>query len=291
MTTQLPPAEITLDDLLAGMWRQWLLMAVCIVTVTAAAAAAAFVMTPKYRAEAVVIPVKADDTRGLLSGAIGSLGGLASLAGLGGASGSNKDEYIAYLQSRSFAARFITDENLLPALFYKRWDAKASRWNVTDPEDVPTLADGVKFLDEHVRSVQEERRTGIVTLSVIWTSPELAARWANLMIERANRDLRQRAVAEAEASTAYLNSELAKTNVVELRAAIYRLIENQIKSAMMANTREQYAFKIIDAASPPDKKDMVRPKRAAMIGFGVLFGTIVGMAIVAVRLRRGQRPR
>ena len=54
------------------------------------------------------------------------------------------------------------------------------------------------------------------------------------LVERVNRDLRQRAIAEADASIAYLNSELAKTSVVELRESLYRLLENQTKTIMFA---------------------------------------------------------
>ena len=61
---------------------------------------------------------------------------------LGG--GGNKDEYLQYLQSNAFTARFIEDEKLLPVLFADRWDAENDRWKVDDPADVPTLADGVR---------------------------------------------------------------------------------------------------------------------------------------------------
>ena len=58
-----------------------------------------------------------------------------------------------------------------------------------DPDDVPTLADGVEYFSERVLSIDEERRTTVVTLGVKWTDREVAARWANELSARVNREL------------------------------------------------------------------------------------------------------
>ncbi|NJD31288.1 MAG: hypothetical protein FIB04_05315 [Gammaproteobacteria bacterium] len=285
MATEDSTDTITLEAVFAAAWRMRWMVIGCLVLATGLAATAAFIMTPKYRADVVMIPVKADDTRSALSSVVGQLGGLASLAGVALGGGGNKDEYIAYLRSHDFTARFIEDEKLLPVLFYRKWDAKNGRWNVENPEDVPTIADGVELFDKGIRSVQEDRRTGLVTMSILWRDRELAARWANLMVERVNRDLRARAIAESEASIEYLNSEVAKTGVVELRQSLYRLVENQVKTIMFAKVRSQYAFKVIDPAYVPDADKYVRPKRLAMILIGALAGLVGGLVLVALRLR------
>jgi LPS O-antigen subunit length determinant protein (WzzB/FepE family) len=280
--------QITLDAVFRAAWRMRWLMLACIVAGTGLAATAAWIMTPKYRVAAVMIPVKGDDSRSALSSVVGQLGGLASLAGAAFSGGGNKDEYLEYLRSHEFTARFIEDEKLLPVLFAKKWDAAHGRWNVDDPNDVPTLNDGVEYFDRGIRSIQEDRRSGLVTLTILWKDREQAALWANTLVQRVNRDLRQRAIAEADASIAYLNSELAKTSVVELRESLYRLLENQTKTIMFARGRPQYAFKVIDPAYVPDADKFVRPKRLAMILLGALAGLVGGLAMVAFLLRREQ---
>ena len=280
--------QITLDAVFRAAWRRRWLMLACVVACTGLAAAAAWIMTPKYRVSAVMIPVKGDDTKSALSSVMGQLGGLASLAGAALSGGGNKDEYVEYLRSHDFTARFIEDEKLLPVLFYRKWDAQRGRWNVDDPDDIPTVSDGVELFDRGVRSVQEDRRTGLVTLTILWRDREQAAKWANLLVERVNRDLRQRAIAESEASIAYLNSELAKTSAVELRQSLFRLFENQTKTIMFARVRAQYAFKVIDPAFVPDADKFVRPKRLAMILIGALAGVMAGLVLVAFLLRREQ---
>ena len=286
MADQSPALQLTLDELLELTWRRRLLVIASVLVFAALAAAASFVMTPRWRAQVVIVPVKGDDMRGVLSSALGQLGGLASLAGLGASGGGNKEENLQFLSSRGFLASFIEEEQLLPVLFAKKWDATQGRWIVDDPDDVPTIADGVRYMDSKVRSVQEERRTGIVTLSIVWKDPVVAARWANLMVERANRDLRARAVRDAEASKAYLNAELGKTDVVELRQSIYRLLENQIKTIMLASVRPDYAFRIIDPAVPPDLDEKIRPKRTVMTVLGALAGGVFALLVIGWQWRR-----
>jgi len=285
MHSEIVTGQITLDAVFRAAWRRrWLVLA-CVIAATGLAAAAAWIMTPRYRVSAVMIPVKADDSRSALSSVVGQLGGLASLAGVALSGGGNKDEYLEYFRSHEFTARFIEDEKLLPVLFAKKWDATHGRWNVVNPDDVPTLNDGVDYFDRGIRSIQEDRRTGLVTLTILWKDREQAARWANTLVERVNRDLRQRAVAEADASIAYLNSELAKTSVVELRESLYRLLENQTKTIMFARGRPQYAFKLIDPAYVPDADKFVRPKRLAMMLIGALAGFVGGLVLVAFLTR------
>jgi uncharacterized protein involved in exopolysaccharide biosynthesis len=286
MADQSPALQLTLDELLELTWRRRILVVASVLVFAALAAVASFVMTPRWRAQVVIVPVKGDDMRGVLSSALGQLGGLASLAGLGASGGGNKEENLQFLSSRGFLRSFIEEENLLPVLFAKKWDATQGRWNVVDPDDVPTIADGVRYMDTKVRSVQEERRTGIVTLSIVWKDPEVAARWANLMVERANRDLRARAIRDAEASKAYLNAELGKTDVVELRQSVYRLIENQIKTIMLASVRPEYAFRIIDPAVPPDPDEKIRPKRLVMTVLGAMAGGVFALLVIGWQWRR-----
>jgi LPS O-antigen subunit length determinant protein (WzzB/FepE family) len=120
-----------------------------------------------------------------------------------------------------------------------------------------------------------------VKVAVEWYSPDLAARWANHMVEMANERLRTEATRDAGQSIDYLNKELEKTNVVELRQAIYRLIEDQVSRAMLANVQRQYAFRVIDSAVPPEFKS--RPKRALFVVVGALLGLGAGWLVSFLR--------
>ena len=98
--------------------------------------------------------------------------------------------------------------------------------------------------------------------------------------------MRDRAIGEARRSLDYLNRELDKTQIVELRNPIYRLIENRINTVMLANVRDEYAFRIIDRATPPDSDDYSRPLHWLFALAGATLGALVGAAVIFRRLMK-----
>ncbi len=56
---------------------------------------------------------------------------------------------------------------------------------------------------------------------------------------------------------------------------MYELIENETKSRMLANTRKEYAFTVVDPASAPE--DRIWPRRSLMVITGVAIGGILGL--------------
>lgn len=240
-------------------------------------------MRSLYHAETLIAPVHRDRLGGL--SALGSqLGGLAALAGVDvGTSGGKEAEWFATLTSTGFARSFILSESLMPILFAERWDSRTSRWR--EDEKQPTLEGAVKVFTRNVRTIAQDRKTGLVTVSVEWYSPQLAALWANRMVDMVNERLRTEAIRNADLSIAYLNKELAKTNVVEMQQAIYRLIENQVNSAMLANVEHEYAFRVIDPAVAPEIR--VSPKRTVMTLVGGAVGLFV--AVIFIFSRRALR--
>jgi uncharacterized protein involved in exopolysaccharide biosynthesis len=128
----------------------------------------------------------------------------------------------------------------------------------------------------------------LVTLVVEWRSPQLVAQWANGLIEMANERLRDEAISNANQSIEYLEKELAKTSVVELRQAIYQLIEQQVNNSMVANVQHDYAFHFIDKAVVPESR--VSPKRTIMTIVGAVLGLFIGVVVVLMRAESTRRP-
>jgi uncharacterized protein involved in exopolysaccharide biosynthesis len=50
---------------------------------------------------------------------------------------------------------------------------------------------------------------------------------------------------------------------------------------MIANVRDEFAFKIIDPAVPPEKK--IKPKRAMIVMLGFIGGAFLGLCAVFIR--------
>lgn len=228
-----------------------------------------------YRAEVLLAPA-AEQSTPMIGG---QLGGLAALAGLSVGEG-NDVVSLAVLQSREFARDFIEQLDLMPIFFEEEWDAEKNRWREDDPTKAPDVRDGVKFFHEEIFEVSEERRTGLVTVAIEWTDPDVAAEWASILVHRLNDRLRERALQEAQTNVAYLQSEMAKATLVTLQESIGRLLEAELPKLMLAKGNEEFAFKIVDPAVPP--RERVRPKRALTAIIGTILGGLLGIFIVLV---------
>lgn len=248
------------------------------------ATVAAFVITPIYQAQVLLSPVT--DDQGNAGGVTSQLGGLAALAGINvnGTGSSSKDEAVAVLQSRVLTDLYVKENNLLPILFASDWDQDKNAWKDSDPEDVPTLWDAFKLIEKKVRKVDVDKKTGLVTLSVEWKDPELAARWAAGLVARANAYMRQQAVQHAENNLTYLQDQAKAATSVELQQAIYRLMEAEVKKGMLANANAEFAFKVIDPPVVPEEK--VRPKRLVIIFLGGILGLIASSCFELIGMRK-----
>ena len=289
-TADAPHTQTDIDaaEFLSLLWARRLLVSTIVVVFVTLAVIAGYVMTPVYRSAALLVPaeVEASGMSSLL-GDLGDLGGLAALAGLNlGGDGNAAAESIAVLRSRSFTEAFIRDENLLPVLFDGEWDADNGRWR--DLDDPPTMADGYKYFNEELRSVTQDARTGLVTLQVDWRDPEVAAEWANELVDRLNAEMRRRATERTNASVKFLEQELANTVIVDTRTAIGRLMETQINQRMLANVTTEYAFRVIDRALPADEDDPVRPRKLLMVATALIAGMLAGI-VAALGTRRRRR--
>lgn len=274
----------TVHDLIGPLFERWRWILGATVATSSIALAWALVSPPVYRAEVLLAPISPEQTEGALSGLAGQFGGLVGLAGLSLGSGNDrKVEAVATLKSRALTEAFVRENDLMPVLYKKRWDAERKRWKGNSEKEWPTLWDANDLFKKKIRVVEEDKRTQLVTLSIEWIDPVQASNWANELVNRTNAVLRSRAIDQAESNVRYLQEQLARTSVVEVKQAIYRLVENEIKTIMLAQGSEQYAFRVIDPAVVPMRK--IRPKRALMVtmGFaaGLLFSSVVVLLFAA----------
>lgn len=284
-----PAQSIDEDISLIEIWEALTKRIVTIAVVTffcgASAAAVALCMKPVYRSEVTLTVVEDGGNSGGLSSLAGQFGGLASLAGLSLGGSSTRSEVLGTLSSRQLAERYINSQNLLPVLFEEKWDNSTGDWK-TETTKKPTLWDATQLFTKDVRKISDDKKGGLVTLSVEWTDAKLATQWANDLVSLANETLRQRAIDTSTHNLEYLNKQLEQTTVVELRQSMYRLIEAEIKNVMIARGNTQYAFKIIDPATVPERK--TKPKRAAITLTGAFLGFSAACFWVLIRRQRQQ---
>ena len=275
-----PPMMVASLQLLRRYWK-WI-VATSLVVLTAAVAASVL-MTRIYVADVLVAYSSAQPGEQPLSMLARGLGGLAPLAGLAGVNTADaRAEAIATLKSRTLSVQFIDRYHLMPVLFRSDWDASRGTWRVTG-DDIPTEADAFKRFDEDVREISEDTATGLIRVAMYSADRQQSAQWANALVRDANAFLRERALVESRKSIAQLQRELDNTNTLEIRQVIYGLFETQLSNATLANTREDYAFRVIDAAAVADADDYVRPKPLLFIALAVLLGPTLGLLLGLLR--------
>ncbi|MBQ4799507.1 LPS O-antigen length regulator [Pseudoalteromonas sp. MMG006] len=292
--------EIDLRELFTAIWQgKWIII---VITALFAVASVFYAINQPniYKSEALLAPAEEQQNGGL--GALaGQFGGLASLAGvnLGGGNTSNKSQLaIEILKSRQFTSNFIQKHNLLPNLMaVESWDLSTNTLtydpDVYDPANntwlrevkapkqaEPSLQEAYKVFIE-VISVNELKDTGMISLSVEHKSPVVAQQWVNWLIQDINAEMKNRDVDEANRSSEFLTKQLNQTKIADIRSVLYKLIEEQTKTIMFANVRDEYVFKTIDPALVPEEKS--GPKRALICVVGVLLGGLLSTVLVLVR--------
>lgn len=285
--TQSPNVSFAVPVLLRVLWRRRVIVVTIVVLSLLCGAAIAWLKTPLYRSSVVLAPRQSEEQGGALTAVLGQMGGLASLAGLAGLGGQDSNDSLALLTSRAFFERFARDSQILPVLFSSNWDERSGQWKSTlRAEDIPTLDDGWELFNTRIRTISQDQKTGIVTLSITWKDRETAATWANALATRLNEDMRSRAIADSIATNRQLQEQLDKTSVVELQQAIHRLMEMQIKREVLARSRSDYAFAVVDPAVVSDADRFVSPKRALILLSALIIG--FASAVIFVILREGQ---
>jgi LPS O-antigen subunit length determinant protein (WzzB/FepE family) len=228
-----------------------------------------------FRAEVVLAPV---DTKKSISGSLAQFGGLASIAGIN-LPGGGEQEPVAVLKSNDFAESFIEDLGLMQTLT----DGQSIGGSPVD------IRDAVWVFTNSVRSVSEDKKTRLVTLSIRWKDPETAAAWANQYVKKLNDRLRREALEESQRNVTYLQREIAASSIVSLQQSMARVLEGEMQKLMLARGNEEFAFKIIDSASPPKLRDS--PRRSLIAILSAFFGVLVGVLIALSRNALKTRPR
>jgi uncharacterized protein involved in exopolysaccharide biosynthesis len=217
----------------------------------------------------------------MAGGALGGLSSLTRLAGLAGVNVANSGDAqaVAVLKSRDLAKDFIMDMKLMPALLAEVKKGKR-------PLDI---RDAVKVFDKKVRLVNEDSRTGLVTLSIRWRTPDTAALWANALAKYLNDRLRAEAEKRAERNVAYLKNEISTTSVVSLQQSIGTLLESEMQKLMLARSNQEFAVRVIDPAVVPISPDAPGP--IIVLAASILAGGFVSILVLMVRRSVQVQPR
>jgi len=293
--TERPELEIDL----AALWRVVVARRRLVAQVTAVfvvlSVVLAFVLPPVYRAQVLLMPLSQEPGIGASSLA-SQYSDLAALAGISltGNADAQTQRALATLKSRAFTESFMQEAGVLPALYPDQWDVEKKAWKLSRAwfggeakPAAPSLEGAYRRFNDGIRAVNFDRKTNLTTVTIDWRDPQVAAQWANRLVKHLNAKLQGEAVRDAERNIDYLRKQLRTNASVEVQQAIYNLIEAQMKNIMVASTREEYAFKVIDPAVAPEQK--LKPSRRQVVLVGLILGLLAGIAAAFLQPRLAPR--
>lgn len=295
LTYNKPDNEIDLKALFDVLW----LGKIKIIVITAVFAVGSVVyalsIPNQYKATTLLAPAHSDESG--LSSALGQLGGFASLGGLRLAGQKAVESQIAQeiMKSWSFIDKFISDNDLAVEVYAvdgwskdsnalkinqdvydtssEKWLVKDSNGNVAPPTSWRLFK---KF--SGMLSVSEDKLSGLVSVSIEYYSPHMAKKWLDMYVASINKHMQSRQVAKVSNNIDYLEAQIAKTSITEMREVFYTIIEEQTKNKMVAEASPDYAFVTVSSSMVPQQKS--QPKRALICIVVTLLGGMVSVLLV-----------
>ena len=244
-----------------------------------------------YQSRALLAPVSSQS--GGSGGLATKLGGLASLAGVSLSSGTADKTTIGIeiLRSRKFIKEFTINFNLIPSLMastdwnrqsdklifnQKIYDEYNGKWILKGDKLTPTAQEIYKSFSKNL-SINQNPDTGFVTISFEHFSPTLSQSIVTNLIEEINREVKERDIKEAESSISFLREQIDQNRLTEIQTGLFQLIQAQTETIMLAKSRPEYLFQVIDPPIVEEQK--IGPKRALICVFFALSGGAIGILV------------
>ena len=192
--------EIDLRELFGVLWSGRIKIIVITAVFAVGSVFYALSVPNQYKATALLAPAQSDG--GGLSSALGQLGGLASLAGVSIGGGESSESQIAQeiMKSWSFVETFIADNNLEVEVYAAEgwskgsgelhinqdtYDSESGDWLTEDSNGniVPPTSWQLFKTFSGMLSVSEDKKSGLVSVSIEYYSPQIAKEWLDMYVQ------------------------------------------------------------------------------------------------------------
>ena len=281
--------EIDLRELFATIWKHKIFITVFTFVVTIFAIIYVMAKPNEYKIFTKLSPV--EQSKGVN---LGGLGALASMAGvnIGGSSGITPDvAFQSLIDDYEFMKHFIIKNHIDKIFlsgklqkdyvfamnndsFYKFFHSEKS--NEKKEVDIFNVVKNVKGSF----SINVDKKTGIITISYIHPSRKFAYFVLTEFLKEATDYLVTKNLADINSQIAKYKKELAKTNNLELKSELAKLISNLIKQKVYINSTKYYKVKVITDPYIPDVKDKAKPKRGLIVIVAFITSFILGIFLI-----------
>ena len=249
----------------------------------------------QYKASVLLAPAQSDG--GGLSSALGQLGGLVSLAGVEIVEGEATESQIAQeiMSSWHFVETFILENNLGVEVFAaENWkkgsnqliinedlfNTEVGEWLVEDESGKLGPPSSWKLFEKfsEMLSIEEDKQSGLVRVSIEYFSPTHAHNWLEKYILAINKHMQERKVERVSNNIQYLKTQIERTSISEMKEVFYTIIEEQMKNKMVAEASPEYVFLTVSPSMVPELKS--QPKRALICILLTLLGGMLSILLV-----------
>lgn len=272
--------ELSIANVIAILVRRRLLICLLVFAFFLLGLVLAVLVPTKYEAEILLAETRFGDQSQTSTGTDSSLSIGIDVS---------KEEATEMFTSRRFLIHVIRTYELLPQLFSKKWDSESETWKVSG-DDIPTFLDGYEKIKDDVLDVATDAETGLTTVSVKWTDPETATKWVTIIVDELNQILRNDALTEAKRIIEYLNIQIAQTESLDIRQALYGQIATQLARVAGAQVHKEYFFRTLDPAVLPEEPAIKYLKPIIVIAVTILGVFFVVTGVILSETVRSNMP-
>lgn len=250
-----------------------------------------FSLPDVYTSKSVLAPSQ-NQTSGNLPGNMQSLGGLASLAGID-VKGSSDDSAIALeiMKSWAFIENFIEKNNIQVDLIASedwddetgqliydedRFDVTSGEWVLNEDHPKPPTSWQLFNAFKKILTIEKSKENGFINIEVDQFSPSVAKQWLEAYVKDINSFMQTRRLTQIELNIQYLNDEISKTNIAEMKTVFYGLIEDQVQAKMLTQANPEYVFTTISPAMLEESPSGPKRKLFILVAF---FWGLLGSAL------------
>jgi uncharacterized protein involved in exopolysaccharide biosynthesis len=252
-----------------------------------------------YQSKTLLVPV---NSSGTISGALGSYRSLAGFAGISLPSGGDEGNSAKAIQKISslsfFENNILTNIHLPDLMAVKSWNSKTNTLTFDDSiydtnsntwtrdhsypqQQIPSAQESFKVFKTVHLSLSEDKKSGVIILSIKHQSPFVAKQWAELVVNEVNAFYRQKDKSESEKAVSYLNQQISMTGLSEIKQVIAQLLQEETKKLTLIEANQYYVFDYIDPPAVMEEKS--EPKRAIICILSALLGGMLSIALVLIR--------
>ena len=194
--------EINLLDYWHVIKKRWKIIALISGFAVITAGIISLLMTPIFQAQTTIMPIEAPSTA--LSALTSISSSLPFMGYLSGIPKSSSEKLVSVLESRTVTEDVIGSLNLIKVIFSDSWDDGNNRWKDDEP---PTIQDTLKVLSEDLVNIDEDRK-GLITISIEYKDPQLAANIANEYMSALRRFLNENSLSLAKKNRLFIEDQI-----------------------------------------------------------------------------------